>query len=238
VIVSPTPVQGESAPPRIVAALCAITRQPEVDVILLVRGGGSIEDLWCFNDKRVVGAVVESAIPVITGVGHETDFTLVDFAADQRAPTPSAAAELATPLTVDESGAAVERARSVLETLAILALRERRQRVDEAAGTLWGLSPLAAIGESRSRLEGLTERAARAVSHALALRRERLAGLDNTLRAMSPGATLDRGYAVVYGPDGGVLRSAADAAPGDRLHITLQEGELDATVTDGKAEDD
>jgi exodeoxyribonuclease VII large subunit len=237
VILSPTPVQGEAAPPQIVAALRAINLQPDVDLILLVRGGGSIEDLWCFNDERVVRAVAESAVPVITGVGHEIDFTLVDFAADQRAPTPSAAAELATPVTVDELGVAVERARSALETLALMALRERRQRVDEGAGALQALSPLAAIEEGRGRVESLAGRASRVVSHALALRHERLEGFAKALQAMSPGAVLDRGYALVYGPDGGVLRRAADVSPGDRLHITLREGELDADVVGGKAED-
>jgi exodeoxyribonuclease VII large subunit len=238
VIVSPTPVQGEGAPPQIAAALRAINRHPDVDLILLVRGGGSIEDLWGFNDERVVQAVAQSALPVITGVGHETDFTLADFAADQRAPTPSAAAELATPVTVDDLQAYIDQRQAALSTLAMMALRERRQQVDGVADSLLAYSPLAAIGEGRGRVEGLAGRAARAVSHALALRRERLDGLAKALQAMSPGATLGRGYALVYGPGGGILRRAADAAPGDRLRIRLQDGELDATVVDRESEED
>jgi exodeoxyribonuclease VII large subunit len=238
VIVSPTPVQGEGAPPQIVAALRAINRHPDVDVILLVRGGGSIEDLWCFNDERVVQAVAESALPVITGVGHETDYTLVDFAADQRAPTPSAAAELATPLTVDDLSAAVEQMWAALNDRLALEIRERRQRVDGIADSLLAYSPLAAIEAGRGRVDHLAGRAAQIVSHTLALRRERLDGLAKALQAMSPAATLGRGYALVYGPEGGLLRRAADASPGDRLRIRLEDGELNATVADREGEED
>ena len=235
VILAPTPVQGDQAPPRIVAALETLNRRDDVDVILLVRGGGSLEDLWCFNDERVARAVADSRVPVITGVGHEIDFTLADFAADLRAPTPSAAAELVSPVTVDDLRARLRDWRTRLFEALTDDLAARRRTVAHLAARLERLSPQAQVDSARQAVDALLSRAARAVSGDLTLRRERLTGLEKTLQTMDPAATLARGYAIVYGPDGRVLRRAADVAPGDRLHIRLHEGELRARVSEDKS---
>ena len=143
VILSPTLVQGDDAPPQIVAALEAIQRAG-VDVILLVRGGGSLEDLWAFNDERVARAVYASPLPVVSGVGHEIDFTIVDFVADRRAPTPSAAAETITPYTVDDLAAAVQNYGARLADEVTAQIDERRRMLDTEARLLLTHSPSAA----------------------------------------------------------------------------------------------
>ncbi len=229
-ILAPASVQGEAAPPQIVAALAALNAHPAPEVILLVRGGGSLEDLWCFNDERVVRAIAASRLPVITGVGHETDFTLADFAADLRAPTPSAAAELVTPVTADDWRLWLAGAAGRLADAFAAGLADRRRQVDRAGLRLDRASPHRAIAEARQRVDDLLERAGRSLRGQAALRRARLAGLTHTLAAVSPEATLARGYAIVQGPEGGVLRRAAAVAPGDRLAIRLAEGRLRATV--------
>ncbi|HOA23072.1 MAG: exodeoxyribonuclease VII large subunit [Aggregatilineales bacterium] len=230
VVLSPTPVQGESAPPQIIRALEALNTQADVEVILLVRGGGSIEDLWCFNDEDLARAVAASRIPVIAGVGHEIDFTLVDFAADLRAPTPSAAAELATPITADHLRADVQRLSQRLFNAAALRTAEQRRAYEQAMYALRRLSPRAAIDNARQQVDGLVSRATRAVQSRFALRRSELAGLKRALKSMSPMETLARGYAIVQGPDGLVLHDPAQVRPGDRLHIRLEKGPLRATV--------
>jgi len=230
VILAPTLVQGEQAPPHIVAALEALNRRADVEVILLVRGGGSLEDLWCFNDERVARAVAASRVPVVSGVGHETDFTLADFAADLRAPTPSAAAELVTSVTMDDRRAEVGQLRLRLETAFEETLAGRRRRLDWAVAGLGRLSPRRTIQEARQRVDDLLARADRAARGQVALRRVRLAGMQKVLAGVSPLGTLARGYAIVRGADGRVLRRAADATPGDQLDVRLHEGRLRARV--------
>lgn len=259
---APCQVQGESAPRSIVGALGRLARYgqrmraegtPELApaVVILARGGGSLEDLWAFNDETVVRAVVDHPVPVICGVGHEVDVTLADFAADVRAPTPSAAAELAVP---DRS--------AVLADLGLLARRlgrgvdgallGPRRLVAEEKRALERLRPDAVLAAERQRAGLLLDRATRALVARLEGERERLAGtgarladaagrrLANRraaletvaagLAALNPFATLERGYAIVRGREGAILREAASARAGDELAIRLARGELGARV--------
>ncbi len=230
VILSPTLVQGDQAPPQIIAALEALNSLTDIDVILVVRGGGSIEDLWCFNDARVVRAIAASRVPTVSGVGHEIDFTLTDFAADVRAPTPSAAAELVTPLTADDLYAALRETQKRLLIIIEGEIVSRRHSIEQAAASLRLLSPQHQIATIRQRLDGLMDRATRAVEADLHLRRERLVGTRRALDAMNPSNILARGYAIVCGSDGKVLRRAVDAPPSSEIAIRLHEGQLWATV--------
>ncbi|HEC34488.1 MAG TPA: exodeoxyribonuclease VII large subunit [Chloroflexi bacterium] len=231
VLLSPTLVQGEEAPPQIAAALEALNRRDDVDVILVARGGGSLEELWAFNDERVARAVAGSRIPVVCGVGHETDFTLADFAADRRAPTPSAAAEIATPDRAGLHGqvmALTARLTAALETR----LAQRRTSLTEQVRALRHLSPAVQLAQVRQRVDDLAARAADALQHTLSLQRERLAGLAGRLEGVSPLATLERGYAVVHRrADGQVVRSVAQVGQGDDLNVRVSDGEFEAVVS-------
>jgi exodeoxyribonuclease VII large subunit len=230
VVLAPTPVQGEEAPLKLVAALRNLNRIAMPEVILLARGGGSIEDLWAFNDEGVVRAVCESQAPVITGVGHETDYTLVDFAADLRAPTPTAAAELATAVTVlDLRQGLVER--SQILTGRIETLFERQRSLLE--GLQSGLrtsSPLRRVQTERQRVDEMNRRGTAAQAHRLELALARWMGLENRLAALSPLAVLKRGYAVVT-KNKRVIASKSQIKDGDGLRVRVQDGEFGARVS-------
>ena len=232
VILAPSPVQGDEAPPGLVAALQTLNRVAHPDVILLARGGGSIEDLWAFNDEGVVRAVVASEAPVISGVGHETDFTLADFAADLRAPTPTAAAELATPITMLDLQAGLTETASRLEA-AISALFDRqRGLLDGLQGNLRFFSPLRRVQTERQRLDGLSRRGNAAQAHRLALEASQLEGLQRRLSALNPLAVLSRGYAVVTQKrDDRIVSSRLAVKAGDDLSVRVTDGEFDVQVT-------
>jgi exodeoxyribonuclease VII large subunit len=230
VVLAPTPVQGDEAPPAIVAALRSLNRVATPDVILLARGGGSIEDLWAFNDERVVRAVTESAAPVITGVGHETDFTLADFAADLRAPTPTAAAELATPITVLDLKTKLAEIGRVLVSGTAANLRRQRESATWLDSRLRLFSPARRLQTERQRLDELTRRGNAAQTHRLELAAEKLRGLESRLLALSPLAVLGRGYAVVT-KGRKVIFSTAQVQEGDALRVRVRDGEFDARVT-------
>ncbi|MCS7261080.1 MAG: exodeoxyribonuclease VII large subunit [Anaerolineae bacterium] len=224
VILAPTLVQGEDAPPQIVRALRSIARVPGVDVIILARGGGSIEDLWAFNDERVARAIAASPVPVVCGVGHETDFTIADFVADMRAPTPSAAAELVTP----DRGELQRRVQALRRALAI-ACSERiarlRRRFEVEKRALRQLSPRATLQRQRQHVDELALALMRALRYALALHRERLSGLRHHLAALNPVAILTRGYAIVRRQDDRrVVTQVAQVSPGDRLSVQVSDG--------------
>jgi exodeoxyribonuclease VII large subunit len=228
VVLSPTPVQGTDAPPQIVRALERLNAYGQVDVILIIRGGGSIEDLWCFNDERVVRAVAASAIPIVTGVGHEIDFTLVDFAADLRAPTPSAAAEQSTP-HID----GIREALRLLDQQGLTSIRglidvERAALVDSAR-TLAYHSPEVFIRGARQQVDSLSGRMDATRAAHQAFERERLRAVSAALEAANPEAILRRGYAIVTRPDGSRMR-ASDAHIDDALRIQLADGTLSARV--------
>jgi len=230
-LLAPTQVQGEAAPPQIVAALKALNARDDVDVIIVARGGGSLEDLWAFNDERVARAIAGSRLPVICGVGHETDFSLADFAADVRAPTPSAAAELVAPDRA-ELRAYVRGLTAVLTAALQAAVDDRRWRLSEQTRALAHLSPAVKLAQSRQRLDDLLGRAEAELRHGLILRRERLDGLVGRLAGVSPLGTLERGYAIVRHQESkDVICSVEQATSGDTLSIRVADGEFEAKVT-------
>ncbi len=230
VLLAPAAVQGEAAPAAIVRALERLqTLQPPPDVILLARGGGSIEDLWAFNDERVVRAVAACRVPVISGVGHETDFTLADFAADLRAPTPTAAAELAVPDQGDLR-AALEALRRRLSALASGQVALRRTALQQTAARLERASPLRFIRTGQQRVDELGERLTLLARHRLALERAAVENAALRLRALDPQDVLRRGYALVTDSRGALVRSAAQPRPGERLDIRLHDGSFPVRV--------
>ncbi|MGH2521314.1 MAG: exodeoxyribonuclease VII large subunit [Anaerolineales bacterium] len=230
VILSPTPVQGADAPPQIVAALEAIANF-EPDVVILARGGGALEDLWCFNDEQVARAIVACPAPVVSGVGHETDFTIADFAADVRAPTPSAAAELVTALMMEDLRAAVEALDERVARRLKQLITESRWALDQARAALNSASPQAQLESARQRVDELALRATLSLTHRLALARERVNGLKLALNSVSPLAVLGRGYAVVSRADGSIVHNANDVKPGDPLRVRVSEGEFGVKVS-------
>ena len=229
IVISPAPVQGVDAPPLIIAALEELEREVKPDVILLARGGGSIEDLWAFNDERLVRAIVACSVPLICGVGHETDFTLADFAADLRAPTPTAAAERAAADREELLGSLRDISRS-LNHLIRSHLQAPRWRLDELSLRLQLLSPRSRIRSERQQLDDVARRGISALSHAMLLKRTRLKGLEQRLVALNPQAVLRRGFAVVTGPEGVAIRSVEQVQPGDHLQVQVSDGEFGVQV--------
>ncbi len=235
VLLAPSPVQGTEAPPALVKAIHSLNLQSP-DVIILARGGGSIEDLWAFNDERVVRAVANSAVPVICGVGHETDFTLSDFAADLRAPTPTAAAELATQLTLLDLLAQVEHYKSRISALTVSLITEQRSVLSSLNAALRYASPDRRIQSERQRLDELSRRVYSSLLHNIQLQSIHVKGIQRRLKALSPLAVLGRGYAVVTRKeDGSVVSRVAQTRPGQQVTIRVSDGQVDAEVRDHKS---
>ena len=229
-LISPTRVQGEGAPPEIARALDRLSERPEVEVILLVRGGGSLEDLWAFNSEEVARAIVRARVPVVSGVGHEIDLTIADLAADARAPTPSAAAALALPDREAER-VRLERDLRRLVSAARASWQRAAARFAQGRDALRMLAPRARLAAQRARLLAASHALERGARAAGERGRARLATAAGRLDSLSPLAVLGRGYAIVWREaDGRVLRRAADAAPGEALRLRLGEGELRAVV--------
>lgn len=208
VVIAPAAVQGVEAPGEIVAAIHRLNRDVHPDVILLARGGGSMEDLWAFNNEGVVFAVAESEAPVVTGIGHETDFTLADFAADVRAPTPTGAAVLATP-SRDDLLAELQSTVQDLNYMVMSLLDTARGNVDTQTQRLNRESPIRRVERERQQVDGLSMQITRSLSHRLELSRARLNNAAGRLTALDPRAVLQRGYALVQLEDGSIVRSAA-----------------------------
>ncbi len=272
--VLPVPVQGREAPPAIVSMLKKASASARYDVLLVTRGGGSLEDLWAFNDEAVARAIHASAVPVVSAVGHEVDFSIADFVADLRAPTPSAAAELLVPDAQDM----LRHLRQLQQRLATLQqrrLQARSQRADHLLARLQAQRPQARLARDRERLAHLrhrllavlrerrqadrsrlerlharllarhpqqrlpllqrrlaeqSQRLRQAMARQLERERHALQEAARTLHAVSPLATLERGYAILFAADGKVLRSARDAEPGSALRARLADGELPLRV--------
>jgi exodeoxyribonuclease VII large subunit len=270
----PVPVQGREAPPAIVAMLRKASAGGRYDALLLTRGGGSLEDLWAFNEEAVARAIHASAVPVVSAVGHEIDFSIADFVADLRAPTPSAAAELLVPDAV-AVGRHLQQLRQRLATLLQRRLQAQAQRVDHLLARLQAQRPQARLARDRERLQHLRLRLAsvlrerqqqrrtrldrlqsrllaqhprarlplltrrldeqhlrlrRAIAQILERRQTALRHAGRALHAISPLATLERGYAILFDADGQVLRSVQGVKSGDALRAKLVDGELGLLV--------
>lgn len=249
VIVYPVPVQGDGAAAKIAQMLATASERAECDVLLLVRGGGSIEDLWPFNEEALARAIRASAIPVVVGVGHETDFTIADFAADQRAPTPTAAAELVSPSRTELLARVAE--------LGWRATREARRRIEYAVQSVDALArrlvhPAEKLRGSRQLVGQLAARLASLMGHQFELHRyrlrdapqrlssllarrmeiaaSRLAMLRAGLGSLDPTAVLARGYSITRLADGTVVTRSSAVREGDRLTTTLAKGSIESEV--------
>lgn len=237
VVLAPTAVQGAEAPSQIVAALESLNRFTAPDVILLARGGGSIEDLWAFNDERVARAIRLSQAPVISGVGHETDFTIADFAADLRAPTPTAAAELAVPNSEDLYSSLFGLADRMLNSMRAC-LAEPRWQLRELQNLLARYSPHARLRSHRQSLDELAHRLSTSIDRTLQVDRIRLESAQNHLAALNPGSILSRGYAIVTRKDGKIIDSIRHAKKGSQIQIRVSDGSFDAQINQGEENSD
>lgn len=229
VAIFPTLVQGEQAAVDIIHSLKLVNEWGKADVIILGRGGGSMEDLWCFNDENVARAVFASEIPVISAVGHETDFTITDFVADMRAPTPSAAAELATtPLT--ERREAFHRLELRLERDVSALLTSCRRRLDLLKSRPVMERPLERIYRTMMDVEETQQRLDKEMTNRLMQRAERWQYLTNRLEAVSPLAVMSRGYVMAVTSSGKLLTSVKQVEVGDRVTLHLQDGKIETNI--------
>ncbi len=225
VILAPSPVQGVDAPPALVKAIQSLNHQ-NPEVILLARGGGSIEDLWAFNDERVVRAVANSKAPVISGVGHETDFTLCDFSADLRAPTPTAAAELATPITILDLSRDLLSARARLNDLTLNLLAEQKTIVSSITARLKYVSPERQLQSEYQHLDEFSRRAFSALTHRIQLQASNVDGISKRLQSLNPQGILSRGYAIITRKDNGAVVSKTSQAHGE-MKVRVSDGEFE-----------
>lgn len=224
----PVKVQGEGAAGEIARAIRALDAMPEVDVVIVGRGGGSMEDLWAFNEEIVARAIAGCTTPVVSAVGHETDFTIADFAADLRAPTPSAAAELAVPVR-DALIEDVSQIADRLEHAMVQQLTLRRMKLQRIAQQLTAFSPERRGERMRASLQSIEMRLHAAMQTALTMKRHQLKQAALRISVAGPVETMKRGYAIVTKRDE-LLRSAADAEKGDRLHIRFADGKVQTLV--------
>lgn len=229
VLIAPTLVQGEMAPLQIVRALKWLDDRDDIDTIIVARGGGSIEDLWAFNDERVARAIYDARHPVISGVGHETDFTITDFVADLRAPTPSAAAELAV-IDLSDVRPVIRDYERALRAELDAALAGRREMVRSGMQLLNLLSPRRTIDADHQQIDMLADRMTRALHRVLDRHRSRLDIAVAGLTVVNPLATLARGFAIVRDDGGNVIRAVTQANPGEGITIQVSDGTFGARV--------
>ena len=231
VIIYPTPVQGKGAAALIAKAIHTANARAEVDTLIICRGGGSMEDLWQFNEEIVARAIDDSAIPIISGVGHETDFTITDFVADLRAATPTAAAELAC-MDVTAQKNQLMSLQNQLHKQMTFTLNQQSQKLDFLARRL--VSPLQLLQNKRAQLSQLKHRMDIGLQRRLQTHNQHILMLKNSLQQLNPHNVLGRGYALVANDNGEIIKNSAQLQLGERVNITLQQGSAGATVIDTK----
>ena len=224
-VVIPSAVQGERAAPELVGAFETLDAESDIDLAILARGGGSLEDLWPFNEELVARAIFASRVPVVSAVGHETDFTIADFVADVRAPTPSAAAEMATP-DMMELAARVAGAAHAMESRLLRQLRDARTALEQDIDRLEMRVP--DTRTPRQQIDSMLRSAGLAVGRILETKRADLHALEVQLAALGPAKILGRGYALVRSPGGSVVTGVEGVVPGDEMSVTFRDGEVDA----------
>jgi exodeoxyribonuclease VII large subunit len=249
VVVAPVPVQGEGAAPQIATAIRRLSASGLVDVLIVGRGGGSLEDLWCFNEEEVVRAIVASKVPVVSAVGHEIDVTLADFAADYRAPTPSAAAEAVAPVLSELAGTLEDRLARMAQAVKERLLERAAQQVDDAMSRmtyvvqvllatlhrrvserrhrLQAVSPVDRVRAASALLPQLAKRLRQGMAALLTVQRQAMRAAMAALDSLSPLAVLARGYSIVQTvPEGAVVKRAQDVSVGDEILARLADGRL------------
>ncbi|MBI4317369.1 MAG: exodeoxyribonuclease VII large subunit [Chloroflexi bacterium] len=232
VVISPCLVQGDAAAQDICRALRALAEYADVDVIILARGGGSLEDLWPFNEEAVARAIFASPVPVVTGIGHETDFTIADFVADRRAPTPSVAAELIVPDCRERRLQIAECERRLSHSIRAH-LDQRRVAVELHISALGRVSPAGVLEVRRQHVDDLVRAASLSLKHLVDLKAARLAGLVQQLNALSPLKVLERGYSICWHEASGrVVIRAMQVVEGDGLVVQVSDGKFRSRVVE------
>lgn len=231
IFIYPSLVQGKEAPLAIVKAIETANIRMECDVLILARGGGSIEDLWAFNEEIVARAIVASKIPTITGVGHETDTTIADFVSDLRAPTPTGAAELVTSHTV-ELIKTIQVYKNQLNKVMAGVIRELMQKIDYLEKRL--ISPRQQIQRQKEQIHQYIQRINQSMKNAMIQYRLNIDKLKLNLDHLSPHAVLSRGYSIITNVDGQIVNNANQLKLDDKIRIQLNHGQADATISDLK----
>lgn len=231
IFIYPSLVQGKEAPSAIVKAIETANTRMECDVLILARGGGSIEDLWAFNEEIVARAIVASKIPTITGVGHETDTTIADFVSDLRAPTPSGAAELVTSHTV-ELIKTIQAYKNQLNKMMASVIRELMQKIDYLEKRL--ISPRQQIQRQKEQIHQYIQRINQSMKNAMIQYRLNIDKLKLNLDHLSPHAVLSRGYSIITNVDGQIVNNVNQLKLDDKIHIQLNHGQADANISDLK----
>lgn len=233
VIIAPALVQGESAAPSVIRGVETLDEMG-VDVIIVARGGGSIEDLWAFNDERLARVVAGIKTPLVSGVGHETDFTIIDFVADLRAPTPSAAAEVVTPDRYEESDKLLlmgNRMRSNMQTK----VNVSRQKLEYLKNSSVLISFASLLNEKRMLIDRYSDSMYNSISRSYMLERQRLTAAASKMDAFNPFKVLSRGYSIAEGSNG-VIKTVNDVKSGDNITLRVSDGFIDCTVTETEKE--
>ena len=231
IFIYPSLVQGKEAPLAIVKAIETANIRMECDVLILARGGGSIEDLWAFNEEIVARAIVASKIPTITGVGHETDTTIADFVSDLRAPTPTGAAELVTSHTV-ELIKTIQAYKNQLNKMMASVIRELMQKIDYLEKRL--ISPRQQIQRQKEQIHQYIQRINQSMKNAMIQYRLNIDKLKLNLDHLSPHAVLSRGYSIITNVDGQIVNNVNQLKLDDKIRIQLNHGQADATISDLK----